>query len=360
MSIEGGGGLGGGVGAAIAAGPAVNIGVGIEGMGIAGAAPVSGPIFGETPAFGAVSFTSLEGSVPMGKAFLGNEYLIGDRIEPSFNMGAEIVFRPMVEMTESNVLAEAENIIAKAQAPDPKQVLPLFNPEPHVEKAFVEPVHLKQPAWEVFLPQPLSEPQIEPRVLPFVHPIAYPRVEPKSESATEVKTQTQPDQRVAPETKPLLKEQEKEEERVEQETIVKKSEEVPDEEEIKKKVKKFVLDKATLRQRLSSVESALPAAKEIAERLGYGKKIIGWILGKLISLSQQAHLSKVVRPQGPDGTIPIIRETIIAKKEFKSEKEVEAVVLENRPVSLEDEGESVTNEEVRKVLRERMVKAALT
>lgn len=350
MSIEGGGisgGVGGGIGGGV--GAVASVGSGIEGGGLAGAASVSGPSiaapsFEAAPAVtgpvneGPLSLAALKLTVPMGEITF-NQPL---PMESGFTK-ADVTESLSVEAA----VTEADAIISQAQKP------------PSIQVAEVSKINRPiLPLEPLFFPQPWPgiEPVGIPNNLEFSQPQAAvsPAVEPLVQPGLQLEDQVFNEARPVVLTQPALENQEVQEEAVAERVTVKKIDTVGEEKIIKKK--KFVVDQTTLANRLQKVVEAARQAKPEAERLGLGKKIIGWIVDKYFSLSHSSYMSKAVQPEGPDGTIAITEETIKAKAEFESEQEVESVVLDNIPVSEEEDGEPVSDEQVRKVFQDRIVK----
>lgn len=277
----------------------------------------------------------------------------------------EIVFNPL---KEADAVAEAESIVSQAQA------------KPTVKPQTIKPV-------EMAILSKLVIPSEELKVVPIVDNYLYDRTpycyrpnrytlirsytyaelssalspvldpETKTENALGIQSATEPVNQQK--TEPLVDlslEQQQAQKVAKKEKVTRKQTEQVEKAENRKR-KRFVVDRKTLIKRLRELGLAIPKAKLEAKRLGYGTKLIGSILEKVLSLGQPEDLSKIVRPQGPDGTLAIIRDAIKAKKEL-SEKEAEEVVLNNRPVSEEEGGEPVAIEEVRKVTQDRWVKPA--
>lgn len=334
MSIEGGGpsGIGGGVGGSAMPG-------GIEAGGF-----VAGPIIKEGP----VGLADLKATVPW-QAELPKP--LGEiRFEQSVQVDTGL-------LSEDAVVAEAEAIISQAQKPQLMQVTEVATPFSAIPRVANEPGPILQVEPSIF---PGAWPRIEPVVVPndleYPQPqvVASPSVEPFVQPGLQLKDQVFNEARPIILTQPALEEQEIQEEVI-SERIAEKQIDIVNE-KVEDQMKKFVVDKPTLAQRLQEVRQAIQKAKPEAERLGYGRKIIGWIIEQFLPPAHPGNMSRVVRPEGPDGTIPIIKEAIKAKAEFDSEEDVQSEVLNNRPVSTEEDGEPVSDEEVRKVFQDRIVK----
>lgn len=302
---------------------------------------------------------SLEGFKPMGRIDLTLD-LIGGLNNPNFDLGGEILFNSQPQALETvpaerETITSIEDFLAQARAkPQPGQV------SLTEEKAVVEPV--KQATYwfvdvpelqrvvkptEAIMPQvvlPAWEPVVKPAVQPAVQPVVQPAMEHKTKNEITPAVSVQP----------AIEESETKEGTVTERLVTKQIDVI--EEDIVKKKKKFVVDKPALAHRLEEAWQAIQKAKLEAEKLGYGQQIIGWILEKFLPLAHKGDMSQVVQPEGPDGTVAIIKENIKAKDKFESEKEVQAIILNNKPVSEEDDGEEVSYEEVRKVFKDRIVK----
>lgn len=333
------------------------------------------------------SLNELGSSVPAGISFLedfrpmdtndinpdpGGVFRPGEIIfnaEPKSNTAAP-------ELDSADALAEAELILSEARVGPPQEQYSLQE-----TRVVAEPKIIREAVyWFADVPEPrvvrpaeVMAPHIEPVVTPLAipdildflksQPVISPVLKPetKTENATVIQagSQTGIENAVTEEAVPLVLEQpiahEQEVEEVVTERVGAEQTDAVEEIAVPRK-RRFVVDKLALAERLREIGSAVPKAKAEAGRLGYGNKIVGWILGKFISLAHSVHLSGVVRPEGPDGTLSIIRSSIKAKKEFSSVGEVAEIALNNRPVSMEDDGEPVSDEEVRKVFNDRIVK----
>lgn len=263
----------------------------------------------------------------------------------------DIVSQAQQPLKEADVVAGAEAWLGLNK---PEAQVPLANTTV-VDKAeqqlgVTEPVKIR-PAWSVIVPQ------VEPGVIPLVVPgrLEYPKprvaVSPIPEPAAQVEnTDAEVAQSALPQ--PVLEDQEVEEEIV-KEVKDKKAEII--EEEVVTQKKFYVVDERAQVQRIFEIRQAVKKAEAEAERLGLGKKIIGKLVAKQIPAEHAGNRSQIVQPQGPDGSYEKIREAI-ELGQFGSEEEVQAVVSNNRPVKIGENGEPVSAEEVRKVDKGRFVK----
>lgn len=278
-------------------------------VGLAGTVPVAVGEFSTIVKEGPVSRGALENTMTIAK----------------FNPIGEIVFKPSVP----SVLEQAQAIAAAAW-----------------EKSELTP----QVPQEVLLPVVL--PRAEPLVAPRVEPA--PALQTSPAPKTEARVSHQVSRVVSPQ--PLLKEKEMEEVVEEKIRVDEPKESLDEQEEIIKKERFYLVDEPVLVQVQSEVDQAVEKGKEEAENLGLGKRIIGFIVAKFIPAQHEGNTGGAVKPHGFDGTIPARKEAIAARKEFSSKKEVEAVVLENRPVSIGENGELASPQEIRTTFRDRYVK----
>lgn len=261
-----------------------------------------------------------------------------------FNPKGEIAFNPKPKLNieaslkEADVLAGVEAVLSKAK---PKVLEPAGAVMPKVEPVVL--LKVKPRVKSIAVPAGLEQPKPEAVVSPALQPAVKAGPQTATETTNEVKQSTL--------IQPALEEQEATEV-VTERSIAKQMDTVNEEKYIREK--KFVVDKPTLAHRLQEVRRAVRQAKLEAEKLG--KKLTGGLVVKFLSLSHQGDISQIVRPEGPDGTIPLTQEEIRAKGELGSEEEAETAVLNNIPVSKEEDGERVSDEQVRKVHQDLLVK----
>lgn len=345
------------VGPSISVGPSVSAGI---------EASLSGR-FGPSISGGPESFSSP----------IVNEGLVGSlegfRLMEAFDIGSFDTFQAklspvdaVVELVKQEILAEANHWLGISEPRIIKEAAYWF--------ADVEPKIVK-PA-ELIMPQ--TEPVVVPRVVPMTipnrveHPkpqvVIAPVLEPvpqaenvlspqaSLQSGTENKISSQIVPAIA--TQPILEEQEVEEEIITQKMSTEET--ATDEEEevtMRKKIHKIhIVDQPVLATVLSETDKAMEKGKEEAERLGLGKKILGSLVAKFLPDQHEGNAGGAVKPHGIDGTIIARRKAIAAKSEFSSEKEVSAVVFENRPVTIGEDGEPATKEEVSTTYHGRIVK----
>lgn len=129
-----------------------------------------------------------------------------------------------------------------------------------------------------------------------------------------------------------------------------------EDEEIFKRKKSYLVDQPVLAQVLVETAQAVAKGEKEAERLGLGKRIFGVLIAKFLPAQHEGNTGGAVKPFEVDGTIPARKEVIKATKEFASKKEVKAVVLGNRPVTIGEEGERASKNEVKTTFRDFIVK----
>lgn len=294
------------------AGVATAVGRGISGLGRVG---------GEVPAasIGPISAPiSLEGFVPMNKAFVANLDLTVGRVEPKFNMGDEIVFRsqspqvaePEIPLNEDGVLAEAEYILTEARKTEPQVINPWTKVVEEVKTdSPVKEAEFNESVWEII--RPAIEPRFEPLVVPVVKPAAEPAVFPvpaplearavkaQPELVSAPKTEARPAQVVVPAVKPVEAEQ------VKEEVITEKAveESVPaQEEQVEVRKEGLVVDTEKVLTRDHELNQAAEQAAIEAEALGV-EIIEGEKLVKHIVPQHHGDRSETLNEEDPNNTI---------------------------------------------------------
>ncbi|TSC85718.1 MAG: hypothetical protein G01um10147_1109 [Microgenomates group bacterium Gr01-1014_7] len=159
----------------------------------------------------------------------------------------------------------------------------------------------------------------------------------------------------APAIEQQLFEEVAEEEVITENNVDEQNMRITQEEEIIKVEKSYLVDQPVLAQVLSEADQAVEKAEAEAERLGLGRKILGYLVARFMPDQHPGNTGGAVK-DGIDGTIPARKESIEAKEAFASRKEVEAKVLEIRPVTIGENGEQASQGEVRTTFREHIVK----
>ncbi len=252
------------------------------------------------------------------------------------------------EAWDSNVLTQAEDVLYQAQKPA------IFSPVIPSPFPVIPSEERNLPQWEIAAspasPNPRNDEivgfDVKPWVLPQVEPMVMPfaKTEAVAFAASEPATVPQP----------VLQEQEVEE-LVQKKVETEEAEENLDKEKVIK-LRKYLVDQPALETVLSEAYQAYDKAEKEANELGLGKKVLGVRLAKLLPGQHEANTGGAVKPHGRDGTIPVRKEAIAAKQEFTSKKEVAAIILENRPVTIGENGEEAKKEEVSTTFRGYVVK----
>lgn len=128
------------------------------------------------------------------------------------------------------------------------------------------------------------------------------------------------------------------------------------EEEVIQSKRAYLVDQPVLAQVLLEADQAVEKGEKEAERLGLSKKLLGYLIAKFIPGQHEGNTGGAVKPYGVDGAIAARKEAIAATNEFSSKKEVKAVILGNRPVTIGEEGERASKNEIRTTFRDLIVK----
>lgn len=330
MGVEGGSSVSIGPSIAVSAGPAISMGRG--GFGSVNEGPVRG---------------SLEGFRPMNTT----DIITIDKGGTVKPLG-EIVFNAEPLTTES-AISQAQAIISEARAssnpavPQPEPFVPIVISRERSDRGNLD-FDLRKIAT-----RPLADRNdnilgndkvVQPEVRRAVKQAASPSSLGQTEAVYAPAAQEQLVEEIAEERKLMT-------DPIDEQTI-----RADEGEEIIQRKKSYLVDQPVLAEVLSEADQAIGKGEEEAERLGLGKKIIGLILAKFLPAQHEGNTGGAVKPYGVDGTIAARKEAIAAKKEFASREEVEKIVLENRPVTIGENGERASQEEVRITFREHIVK----
>lgn len=313
MSIEGG--SGGSVGAASVSGPSF-VAPAFE------AAPIGGiisAIINEGPVRG-----FMEGFRPMNVSDITTVDK-GGTVAPL----GEIVFEP----GGSSVIQQAEKVAAAAWEGNE---LPVSKSK-EVFRVISKPATLKQPTWEVFLPQ--AELMVAPLValniveLPKPQIVTSPSLEPKIETKAKIENRVSPI--VAPTvlSQSVFQEQEEVEEKVSERLEQQTPNEVLEEENVMEK-RIIVEDEVVVAKRRFDIKVAIKKAQELVIGLGL-KKITGALVAKFTPVEYAGVRSQIIKEQGPDGSYQEIVEELAGAGEFESEtaaqERIDRLVTEKKP-----------------------------
>lgn len=319
MSIEGGsgGGVSGGVGGI------ASLGGGIEG-GSAGGFP---SIINEGPVRG-----SLEGFRPMNVSDITTIDKGGTTAPPSVLQQAETVAAAAWEGKVGGEVHQRQH--PGEPVPESKEFFP----------AISRPATLKQPTWEVFLPQ--AELVAAPTIVEFPKPQIV-------TSPARVSTIVAPIVLV----QPVLQEQEEEKvsERVEKQT----PKEVLEEEEVTNKRVIVEDEEVTTQRRFDIRVKAVKKAQELASKLGL-KKIPGRLIALFAPAEYAGVRSQIIKEQGPDGSYQEIVEELAGAGEFESEtaaqERVDQLIAEKKPAKYGKNGTPLAFEHVARIFKYRIFK----